>query len=489
MKKIFIVFLITLIFSGVCMANSKIISSEPCEYRDVSCDAYNFECWVKDEITYEQMLEDLEVFEYLIKNAYSGYKDIKQNGYDFEKMKLNIPFSRNSSVKSDELLSFFEKELKPYICDFHFSLNGIKKQISFRIPVKIFFSDIYLEKENDLYRVIKSNHNEIKIDDIYSDTKDYLFPYPSEGINIYRLGVLSKVENDQISKCINVMFGNNKISVLCTLQNTYFHKESNTKYKEIVTEDSVYFYLPTLENPIIKTSDIEKYNSMYDRFITLPLRYKGKKNIIIDLRDNHGGNDEYCQRFLANLYFNNGNSEKNYKKFKKHISFYSINLFSPPVLQAMKWEAKNYGQEFEHNFNIIYKFMKRNNFNKLEIENSWKGITKKIDFTGKLILIIDKNTCSSGESFVYLANPLFEEGKNLYYLGENSAGCFNYGNVHYYQLPNSGITLTLASFKMEKALIKETVGYLPDYWATNDDIEKALVNITRDEELVEKLNK
>ena len=156
-------------------------------------------------------------------------------------------------------------------------------------------------------------------------------------------------------------------------------------------------------------------------------------------------------------------------------------------MQAIKWNGNNLKKENDSYFNEIYKFMKKNNFNRIKIENLKKGINKKINFLSKLIVIMDKNTCSSGESFVYLANPLLEEGKNLFYIGENSGGCFNYGNVMCYQLPNSGIAIYLPSLKMKSGIIAEGKGYMPGYWAFNEDLLQAIVNITGDVELSEKL--
>lgn len=57
------------------MAKPKIISSEPCEYRDVSCDIYGYQKWFRDEVTYNQALDDLESLVYLLKSAYVGYDD------------------------------------------------------------------------------------------------------------------------------------------------------------------------------------------------------------------------------------------------------------------------------------------------------------------------------------------------------------------------------------------------------------------------------
>ena len=485
MKKVFM-FIALMMLYGICMAKPKIISSELCEYREVLCNRDGYYNFIKDEITFNQALEDVDMFIYLLENAYSGYDDLKLKKFKIQALRENFPFAKEKNVNTDELLSYFDEQLKLYINDFHFCLIGKNKQVFYRTPIRIFFSDIFLLKNNEQFKVIKTDNPNIKIGDIYNDSPDYLFLYPSEGKDIYRLGVFLQNEEKNGNNFIELLFNDKKISVSYYKTNSQLKKSSDTSYKEIITNESVYFYLPTLMDPNVHWDNFVTYEEMYKRFVTLGLRYGEKKNYIIDFRGNEGGNDLYCQKFLANLLFCESEI-KNYEKYEKYMSFSSINLYSPPILQAIKWNGNNLKKENDSYFNEIYKFMKKNNFNRIKIENLKKGINKKINFLSKLIVIMDKNTCSSGESFVYLANPLLEEGKNLFYIGENSGGCFNYGNVMCYQLPNSGIAIYLPSLKMKSGIIAEGKGYMPGYWAFNEDLLQAIVNITGDVELSEKL--
>lgn len=488
MKKALLIYFFTII-CGVCMAKPKIISSEPCEYREVLCNREHYYNFIKNEITFNQALEDIDMFIYLLENAYSGYDDLKSNNFKIQTLRENIPFTKGNNVKTDEILSFLYEQLKPYINDFHFYMIGKNKQLGFRYPIRVFFSNIFLLKNNEQFKVIKTDNPNIKIGDIYNDSTYYLFLYPSEGKDIYRLGVFLQKEDEKDNNLIELLFNDKKIYVSCSETNSQLKKISETSYKEIITNESVYFYLPTLIEPDIHWDNFDVYEEMYKKFTTLGLRYGEKKNYILDFRGNGGGNDLYCQKFLANLLF--GKNEKdeirNYKKFENHISFSSVNLYSPPILQAIKWYGNNRKKEYDNYFKKIYKFMKKNNFNKIKTENSKRGVTKKINFSSKLIVIMDKNSCSSGESFVYLANPLLEEEKNLFYIGENSGGCFNYGNVFCYQLPNSGMAIYLPSMKMKSGIIEECKGYMPNYWAFHEDLLLAIENITGDKQLSEKL--
>lgn len=83
MKKALLIYFFTII-CGVCMAKPKIISSEPCEYRDVSCDFFGYQKWFREEISYNQALEDLEDLVYLLKSAYVGYDGAVIRGLEID---------------------------------------------------------------------------------------------------------------------------------------------------------------------------------------------------------------------------------------------------------------------------------------------------------------------------------------------------------------------------------------------------------------------
>lgn len=83
MKKVF-VFIALMMLYGICMAKPRIISSEPCEYRDVSCDRFGYQSWFKEEISYNQALEDLDMLIYLLKSSYAGYDDAVKRGLEID---------------------------------------------------------------------------------------------------------------------------------------------------------------------------------------------------------------------------------------------------------------------------------------------------------------------------------------------------------------------------------------------------------------------
>lgn len=104
MKKV-LVSIVLMVLYGLCMAKPRIISSEPCEYRDVSCDRYGYQNWFKEEISYSQALEDLDMLVYLLKSSYSGYEDAVKRALKIESIIESFKKSNteNENIKVSQL--------------------------------------------------------------------------------------------------------------------------------------------------------------------------------------------------------------------------------------------------------------------------------------------------------------------------------------------------------------------------------------------------
>ena len=303
----------------------------------------------------------------------------------------------------------------------------------------------------------------------------------------------------KIKKNISVICSGEKKQVLCDVSNNYLTSNNLLSYKEIQTTNSLYVYIPTLMN--LQNNDNGKtlIDENFRKLRSISVRYPDKKNIILDLRTNGGGNSLNTSKFLANLYFleKDCSEEKSLKNVMKEMKIIGdngkkISLISPSIIQSENWLERNI---FSQEKFIINEFKKRRkilNGKHLRItyyeNNKVKPVYIKPKFDGKLIILSGKKTCSSSEDTIFEAKNIFSNTRQFLQIGENTAGCFAYGNVWCYQLNNSGIVLHLPSFKSGNSdFSPEGVGIMPDFWATNDDILKALVNVTGDDELLDKL--
>lgn len=499
-KKILLIFVFALACE-ICGAKPKIISSEPCEYRDVSCDFFGYQKWFKDEISCSQAEEDLDYLGYLLKTGYAGYDDASKRGLEIDQIsELFKNFNKDEErIKVSALSRFICDFLNPYIQDCHFSIES--KDFSKRLvsQYKVLYSNIYVKKTDDIFVVEKSDNQDFQVGKNLEIEKENLFLYPSEGENVYRIGVYAPVYKNENSVAVTCFSSKEKKLLLCNVSNNYASSNDMSAYKEIETADSVYIYIPTFMN--LPNNDNRKslLDENFEKLYSVSERYKDKKNVILDLRTNGGGNLVNATKFLANLYFLEKDcSEKNtWKNIKKQAKLIGddgkrMDLISPSVVQAENWLEKNlFSQDkfFIKEFKKIRKILNNRNL-RITYYNHKKTKAKSgnSNFKGKLIILSGKNSASASEGAILDARNIFSGTNQFFQIGENTAGCYAFGNVWCYQLPHSGIALHLSSFMTgDSEKCPEGLGIMPDYWATNGDIVQALVNVTGDENLTEKL--
>jgi hypothetical protein len=90
-------------------------------------------------------------------------------------------------------------------------------------------------------------------------------------------------------------------------------------------------------------------------------------------------------------------------------------------------------------------------------------------YPGRLFVLMDKGVASSGETFAQLAGQV----RGAVSVGENTAGCVNYGNVESHEpLPHSRIHVDFGRSRFVVDWVRpnrEGVGFFPDYWLDTED--------------------
>lgn len=482
--------------------------SQEAEYRIVSETEIinkNFEPIVYPRavgfVSFEQLKNDVSSLKYLLQTSYSGYEDAVQRGFDLEKFEQNIlseflnSIYDKNSISTDKICYVVYNELKKFIIDSHFTLCSLNSYYSLCIRNRILYSNIYVREKNGKYFVVESDIPEIKKKTEFTGSKENLFLYSSKGKNIYRIGFIktieSSAENDYIENEIELSFNNENKKVL--MKNYDSIKNTKIFFGKQETKDTGYLSLSTFDLPDMK-SNFRKYaERSFEKYINSSVEFNNKKNVIIDLRGNSGGNNYYSNKFLSSLYKNKilSDSElQNVKTLDNDVNYTeAYNYSSPWIANTMNNYFSQMGM-MDFIFSYIQSDIENFKTEPKKIIRKWIDTSSEdigeCNFTGKVIIIVDRNSASTSEDTIQLAKRLF--GKNCYLVGENSRGCFSYGNILPYQLPNKSLCLYVPStifknYENAKYFNIEGNGFLPDYWSTNEDLLETLVAITGDKSL------
>ena len=510
------------------------LGKEECSFREIKCAYQDQEKNNKNArdtdifLSPEEIEKDTEEFIYLLESCYAGYKKACLKGFSSDRLREKIKnrFYNRKEVLQDEVAWTLWKETFPYIKDMHFVLESQKSYYQFSPHLIPYFSDTYVKKEGEEYLLSLTDSSEIHIGDVYSGSKENLFYYPSRGLDIYRVGCLldpmeiekarqknssggNASSGDTNSSSSNASSGGNLL-----LESSFNGKKVHLSirdagcleipekldYKESQTEKSAYIYISNFMAAEAESKERKKSDRLYKNYADAPKKYLNKKNIILDLRGNQGGNMNYSLIFPINLYLGQDSSFYMGKDFSAgDMADFFIRVFykdcflleSPGVVQNTLEYLKLYFPEMEETKDFLdrrYKVLKEKPEVSLWPMNEYASTSSKIDFSipkesafkGRLFFITDRNSFSAAEDIITFSRQLFKNQAEVYVIGENTAGCMEYGGLLSYQLSSSGIRVNLcqsAFYPFEEKVDSwkgEGLGHFPDAWASPDDIRSTL---------------
>lgn len=444
--------------------------------KNIICMTENQTDYFLEKLSVKELCEDFESFCYLIETSYSGFSEMKKNGFEIEKMKIDFYnyVKDKEEIFSFNLCNYLNSYLKDYINDNHFAIffkNSIRNFIDIK---KVYFSNTYVKAINNTYKVVFSDEDYLKVNDYIMVSPENLFLTFKSGEEVYRVGILS--QNSSEHK-VAVKNKDGDFNLECKEK---FYSQAKTKpiqYKERLTDESHYMYLSTFACYSDSERIIKMFNNIFSRFVSSPMRTDDRKNIIIDLRGNQGGNPEIALCYLTNLYYKNADKkgeprQEEYDRLESFVGTYNYeeSINSPVVRKFLIGKHKN---------------------NKIEIINNKKNALELEvpKFNQNIYFIFNKETSSAAEFFYVQAKTLLGDNCNIKVIGENSAGCINFVNPCIYKLKKSGIVVKIPSTRliMEKENIVEGIGVIPDYWCSDEGLLETLVNVTGDKKLYEVL--
>jgi hypothetical protein len=471
-----------------------LLSSVPVEFKDVLI--YNPENKTKSILSSEELSSDCAVLKYLVETAYAGYDAAAANGLDMDTAVQHIEaaFSGQQQIERRKFVNVIESELRPCIRDSHFMLSTWNYRCSLNPAYNIYFSNTYVRKDGDTLSVCRTDNEALSVGCAYTDSKDTLFYYPAAGKDVYRIGVMASGKTGSMDIHIKDTAFTLPVRTDSSIE---VRNADAIKYHELMTNDSVYagissFMLPEEGSQFRRGAEL-----VFDKYAALGVRYRNKKNFIIDLRSNTGGVSVYSAALLYSLYGKvNSFSRQTEKKLYAFEDNFSCSEYiqSPAIIQAaIAWNKNMHRTKDMQYYECLLKSQKQNPVKTTFLEPEKPLRTGKNNFDGQILILTDRNTCSAAEITVLMARSLFGKDKKVTVIGENTRGCLQYVSCYNYQLPHSRIVVQLASADYAPKLADceswhgEGKGMYPDCWATGDDLLETIVLVTGDEELRSKL--
>ena len=440
----------------------------------------------KTEITFSEMQEDLETFIYLVETSYIGYDAALERGLDTNVSRQFVleQFDNQKKIQIQDFADVLYDAFAGYIQDNHALINYFNNNFgkSFIKKGYLYFSDVYVQKNEDKYFVCESKLLEIKPGAQYNSDVEYLLLYPAKGKNVYRIGCVSEKDPDGLHLEFDNQFYDVPIK-MCQEANG----NEQFSYFVLETEKSIYVKLNRC------TFDNDKELEALHQFAESYKSCMNKDFVIVDVRGNYGGDDTYFLHFLCGLYNDNKRdvffgtgtrwlySAANVKSMKTLLPIYAD--VNNPEIKKMLEELSEYEKQVQKSSQkIIVK------------NDSQKTPLVEPEFKGKLIFLTDKIAASAGEDGIAYGTALFGETDQIIQVGQNTSGAQLYGNLCQYVLENSGIQVrfSMTDFsavpKLSHNFKGEGFGYFPDYWSSNEDMNDTIFAITGDKQMHEVLS-
>ena len=436
----------------------------------------------KEYLTKKEIVEDCKVLNKYLKNAYIPYSENLEVNINLENIEENIitelKISDHSKIYPEDFQRVILKELQNNILipDHHLVVHSENSYNKIFGHQSIYFTDIILEEKKGKFYIYNDYDSSIKKGSLYTGKEENLFRIlPDEETKLFQYGVKTSQKIQSCSISINNKNYQIKIrSEKKKLSDFYEYNESLNSF--------------LFDNDIIYMSNIDFYDpqNYFSQFPFLSKDLK-KSTLILDLRNNVGGDTKNCLKYLNFILFNECEIE-NLNKYEKAKDIKL--LLSSNTLQKNYKLARNQHLNigiisilkiFKDFFQIFkIKIISTPKFKDLHYDDFSKDF-----YPNKIIILMNKYTASAAELLIF---DLYElAGDRVITIGENTAGCVNFTGVFSYTLPNSKISVNLPYIdnrgikQFENSRFKgELNGFYPDYWVVDKNISEYISYIIKE---------
>ena len=489
-------------------------------------------------LTEKQVAEELDYLKYYFQNYYVAYDQMVEQGFDIDQVckkileKIMKEQRRDKTLPADYFRAYMAQVVKesfPFV-DLHFSINGVGPQSQ----MSLYYSDIFVKKIDGKWTVVKNQPDEIpdfvknnlkifppsdiKAGQEYTGSENNLYEWFDGGEKIYRYAVLTDKKLNQTMISID---GKN---VLTPIQTSYYVDNAFQSQGFIETKDTLYLSLSNFVFNSGSEKMAEKGKRDLQAICDNAKNYsKGKKNIIIDLRNNGGGSILFRNVIFANLMYNN--TEIDSQLIRKIASIGTDNSQILVTPQGGKKNRKYLFNKIKRYFKL-YKYRKNkvkydfealqeeaeSCYDRIEIKNAITSLFyperklvdidyyiedrdfPPLDFMGDIYILTNNDSASSSELSIAMLKTFEKTGDvKVHLIGENTCGAVFYVGPSTVLFPYSGSWIycpTVINHSKDFDLPDfhgEGKGWYPEYWVNNWNLVNTLSNLIDDPELAQAL--
>jgi len=401
-------------------------------------------------VSREEAAEDVEYLFYLFSHGYCGYGYFTTRG-DFDEAKKNILRELETSPTwSPGDLSQVIRDNLTFIHDCHLKVGAHKYG-----DHQIFWCDTSLEvwkSAGEYYFTKDTTYKIVSINGEHPD--EFMFPsLNAEGDPIYRIGILSQSSPQPVVLTVSCDQEQSQIEI--QLYSSDFRYFSDDIFQEDIIGGI----------PVVRIRSFSDHHAEYiDQFISAARKYKGEPCLIVDIRGNGGGNEEWPKKWVTRF---TGEKPSNNRYFTEFISKttmmgranyfeYLLDIYPDTTFYQVEMDKFRAQADF---------------FEKYSMDPHWSGPYSEdvevIPNDTTLIVVTNGNVASAAEGFlIYL-----QQVENVVLVGENSWGALVFGQMTLHQLPHSALSVNLPiSLNIPLDLeLREERGFFPDLWIPAED--------------------
>jgi len=402
-------------------------------------------------ISVEEAAEDVEYLFYLFSHGYCGYEYFRTRGnFDEAKKSILQELETKSTWSPDDLSQLIHDNLT-FIHDCHLNIGKYKygDHIDFWYDTSLdlwkSMGKYYFISDNVTYEVISINEK---------DPEAFIFPsLNSQGDPIYRIGMLSRSSPEPL--VLAAQHNHEQFQIELQLYSSDFAYFSDNLFQE----DTIGGI------PIVRIRSFSDHHAKYlNRFLETANKYKGAPCLIVDIRGNGGGNEEWPKKWITRFTGQQPSSKR-----------YFTDLISKTTMMGRANSFENlldiYPETYFYQTEKDRFTAQADLFEKQHMTPHWSGPfsqdARVIPNDTTLIVVINGKVGSAAEGFInYL-----QQVENVVFVGENTWGALVFGQMTLHQLPHSKLSVNLPiSLNIPLDLeFREEKGFFPHLWIPAED--------------------